>query len=155
MTSSSSNIIIREGRSEDAAIISEYNRQMALETESKILDPQILKNGVTRGLNQPDLCRYFVALVEVQVVGQAMITFEWSDWRDGELWWLQSVYVHPEYRRRGIFRHLFSHIEQLARKSDQVRGLRLYVEEDNSAGMDVYRRLGMEHAGYHVFEREF
>jgi len=155
MTTSTSNITIREGVPEDAVIITEYNRQMALETESKNLDPTILNNGVMRGLNQPDLCRYFVALIDGQVVGQAMITFEWSDWRDGELWWLQSVYVHPEQRRRGIFRRLFSHIEQLARNSDQVRGLRLYVEEDNSIGMDVYRRLGMVHAGYHVFEREF
>jgi len=155
MTGSPSHITIREGRAEDATILTEYNRQMALETESKNLDPTILKNGVTRGLNQPDLCRYFVALVEKEVVGQAMITFEWSDWRDGELWWLQSVYVHPKHRRRGIFRSLFSHIEQMARNSDRVRGLRLYVEEENSDGMDVYRRLGMVHAGYHVFEREF
>ena len=84
-----------------------------------------------------------------------MITFEWSDWRNGELWWLQSVFVDTEYRRRGVFTGLYRHIEKLARANDLVRGLRLYVEEGNGPGKDVYSHLGMTHAGYQVYETEF
>ncbi len=148
-------IQIREGRPEDAAIIAEYNQRMALETEGKVLDTQTVGKGVTQGLHQPEKCRYFVAESGDHVVGQAMVTYEWSDWRNGNLWWIQSVYVHPDHRRQGIFKRLYQHIETLARKDSKVRGLRLYVEEENAAGQAVYKKLGMSHAGYHVYEREF
>ena len=148
-------IQIREGRPEDVAIIAEYNQRMALETEGKELDSATVSQGVTQGLLQPDKCRYFVAESRNQVVGQAMVTYEWSDWRNGDLWWIQSVYVHPDHRRQGVFTKLYQHIETLARNDARVRGLRLYVEEDNAAGQTVYKKLGMSHAGYHVYEREF
>lgn len=148
-------IQIRDGRPEDAAIIAEYNQRMALETESKELDSGTVGKGVEQGLLQPDKCRYFVAESGDQVVGQAMVTYEWSDWRNGDLWWIQSVFVHPDHRRQGIFKGLYQHIETMARKDSNVRGLRLYVEEDNAAGQAVFKKLGMSHAGYHVYERKF
>jgi GNAT superfamily N-acetyltransferase len=146
---------IRAGRPEDAAIIAEYNQRMALETEDKELDADTVSRGVEQGLRQPEKCRYFLAESGNQVVGQAMVTYEWSDWRNGDLWWIQSVYVHPDHRRQGIFKKLYQHIETLARKDSKVRGLRLYVEEENAAGQAVYKKLGMSHAGYHVYESEF
>jgi len=155
MTSPPLKPAIREARPEDAESIAQYNRSMAWETEKKELDALTVLNGVQAGLAQPNLCRYFVAEVDGLVVGQAMITYEWSDWRNGELWWIQSVYVHPDHRRQGIFRELFQHIQSLAQNHPRVRGLRLYVEADNQTGMNVYHNLGMVHAGYHVYEQEF
>ncbi len=155
MTHASRPIRIREGRPEDAPVLAEYNRRMALETENKELDSETVSRGVAQGLLQPDKCRYFVAESEGEVVGQAMVTYEWSDWRNGDLWWIQSVYVHPDHRRQGIFTQLFRHIESLAREAAGVCGLRLYVEGDNAVGQAVYKKLGMSHAGYHVYEREF
>ncbi len=148
-------IQICEGRAEDAPIIAEYNQRMALETEGKELDSETVGKGVEQGLRQPEKCRYFVAEVRGLVIGQAMVTYEWSDWRNGDLWWVQSVYVHPDHRRQGVFTKLYQHIETLARNDARVRGLRLYVEEDNAAGQTVYKKLGMSHAGYHVYESEF
>jgi ribosomal protein S18 acetylase RimI-like enzyme len=148
-------IQIRAGRPEDAAIIAEYNQRIALETEGKELDSATVSKGVEQGLLQPDKCRYFVAASGDQVIGQAMVTYEWSDWRNGDLWWIQSVYVHPDHRRQGIFKRLYQNIESLAREDSKVRGLRLYVEEENATGQAVYKKLGMSHAGYHVYEREF
>ena len=146
---------IREGRLEDAERIAEYNRSMAWETEKKKLDAATVLKGVQAGLGQPNLCRYFTAEVDGRVIGQAMITYEWSDWRNGELWWVQSVYVDPDHRRRGIFRELFQHILSIAQNHPKVCGLRLYVEADNQIGMNVYRSLGMVPTGYHVYELEF
>lgn len=148
-------VTVREGRREDALIITKYNRAMANETESKCLHTQTVLKGVQEGLARPEICRYFVAEIEGQVIGQAMITYEWSDWRNGTLWWLQSVYVHPDYRKQGVFRKLYQHIESLARKEPDVRGIRLYVEEKNRNGQSVYSKLGLTPAGYHVYEREF
>jgi GNAT superfamily N-acetyltransferase len=150
-----SSIQIREGRPEDAQVIAEYNQQMALETEGKELDSKTVSKGVKQGLLQPGKCSYFVAEVDGTVIGQAMVTYEWSDWRNGDLWWIQSVYVHPGHRRQGTFKKLYQHIETLARKASNVRGLRLYVEEENADGQAVYKKLGMSHAGYHVYEKEF
>ncbi len=149
------NIVIRKGIPEDASVIIEFNNKMAWETESKILKPETLKQGVIQGLTQPNICQYYVAEKASSVLGQAMVTFEWSDWRNGELWWLQSVYVHPDYRNQGIFKKLFLHIESLAKANPRVVGLRLYVEEENRIGKLVYENLGMVHAGYHVYESEF
>lgn len=148
-------IRVRDATAKDVNILVEFNRRMALETETKELVPHIILAGVTGGLQRPDRCRYFVAERGGQVVGQAMITFEWSDWRNGELWWIQSVYVAPDHRRQGVFRSLYLHIESLARTAPCVRGLRLYVEQDNAIGQEVYASLGMVRAGYQVYEREF
>ena len=148
-------IQIREGRVEDTAIIAEYNQRMALETENKKLNMDTVMKGVRQGLLQPDKCRFFVAEAQGLVIGQAMITYEWSDWDNRDLWWIQSVYVHSDHRRQGVFTKLYQHIESLARKEDKVRALRLYVKDDNTVGQNVYKNLDMSYSGYHVYEKEF
>jgi GNAT superfamily N-acetyltransferase len=144
---------IRRGVPADAAIIVEFNRLLALESEGKTLDPAVLGRGVAAGLADPRKSVYFVAEEDGAPVGQIMFTTEWSDWRNGWFWWVQSVYVRPEARRQGVFRALFEHVVQAARADGEVIGLRLYVEEDNYAARETYRRLGMESTTYGVFER--
>ena len=136
-------------------MIADYNAAMALETEHKRLAPATVRAGVARGIANPAEACYFVAETEGgDVVGQLMVTFEWSDWRNGTFWWVQSVYVHPDHRARGIFKSLYQHVEQLARAAGAC-GLRLYVERDNARAQDVYRKLGMVDAGYAVFEADW
>jgi ribosomal protein S18 acetylase RimI-like enzyme len=147
-------IRIRPATPVDAAVIASFNAAMALETEHKSLDPSILRAGVGRAIAQPDAGRYFLAEIAGQVAGQLMITFEWSDWRNANFWWIQSVYVHPDFRAKGVFKALYRHVEQLARQA-KACGLRLYVERDNANAQEVYRRLGMENAGYFVFETDW
>jgi len=147
-------IDIRPATHADAPSISKFNAAMALETEHKCLDLAILRAGVERAIQQPDAARYFLAEIAGQVAGQLMITFEWSDWRNANFWWIQSVYVHPDFRAKGVFKALYRHVEQLARQA-KACGLRLYVERDNANAQEVYRRLGMENAGYFVFETDW
>src|SRR5215218_9623566 len=108
-------VTIRRGEPRDAAVVAEYNRRLALETEAKVLDPAVLARGVARVLGDPARGVYFVAERGGEVVGQLMLTFEWSDWRDGWLWWIQSVYVREDARRHGVFRQLFETAVQAAR----------------------------------------
>jgi ribosomal protein S18 acetylase RimI-like enzyme len=145
--------LLRRAVPTDAPIVVEFNRQLALESEGLTLDPALLAPGVAAALADPAKALYFVAEEDGCVVGQVMITFEWSDWRNGWIWWIQSVYVRPEHRGRGIFRALYEHIHQKAAADPGVIGLRLYVEQDNHQAQEVYRRLGMERTGYFVLER--
>ncbi len=146
-------LLIRDARREDLETIAEFNARLADETEGKTLDPEVLARGVARALADPDRLRYWVAeAASVQVVGQAAVTREWSDWRNGWLWWFQSVYVHPDYRGRGVFRALHRHVRNLALESGDVIGLRLYVEHENARAQRVYQALGMRPGGYHVLE---
>ena len=124
---------IRKAKPADASTIVDFNRRMALETEQKVLEPEIVAAGVAAALADPHKAVYFVAEEDQHIVGQLSITLEWSDWRNGWLWWMQSVYVRPEARRRGVFRALFEHVEGLARGDPGVVGLRLYGEEGNRA----------------------
>jgi ribosomal protein S18 acetylase RimI-like enzyme len=146
-------LTIRRATSADAAVVVEFNRRMAEETEGKTLDPNVLAAGVAAGLADPDKGWYFVAEEGGVVLGQLMITFEWSDWRNGWFWWIQSVYVRADARRRGIFRRLYDYVAQLARERPDVVGLRLYVEHHNHAAQHIYTHLGMNPAGYLVFEK--
>jgi GNAT superfamily N-acetyltransferase len=145
-------IIVRAASPADIDILAAGNIAMALEAEHKRLDPDIVQRGVRAVFDDPGLGRYFVAEVEANVVGQAMFTYEWSDWRNGVFWWLQSVYVSPVARRIGVFRALYSHIEHLAKADPKVCGLRLYVERDNDRAQKTYRSCGMVEAGYLVME---
>ncbi len=145
---------IRPGRAKDLDTIVEYNLALARETESLALDKAILRAGVAKALENPETSRYFVAEFESRVIGQTMVTFEWSDWRDGFIWWLQSVYVHPQHRSRGVFHSLYSHIEREAKKDAAARAIRLYVMEDNARGMGAYKKAGLAPSGYVVYERE-
>lgn len=146
---------LRDAVLTDAPRIAAFNQALAQETEDKVLPLEIVLPGVERGLQKPQYCRYFVAEVGATVIGQTMITYEWSDWRDGLLWWIQSVYVAPEWRGRGVFSSLYQHVERLARAEVDVRGIRLYMEDHNETARRTYLRLGMVDARYSVFETMF
>ena len=148
-----SEINIREANKGNLAILVQNNQALAEETEALLLDKDVLREGIKQALKR-DECHYFVAVIGEQVIGQTMITYEWSDWRNGIIWWIQSVYVLPAHRKQGIFRVLFKHIENLAKVNPQVKALRLYVMHNNNAGQDTYQSLGMNDSGYIVFEKE-
>lgn len=145
---------VRDAKPGDAPTIALFNAEMAEETEGRRPDESVLRRGVERGLERPELCRYWVAEHDGEVVGQVMVTFEWSDWRDGVVWWLQSVYVTPAHRRTGVFRALYSHVEREARAAEAV-GLRLYVERDNTRAHRTYEALGMKPTDYLVYETDW
>lgn len=146
-------LTVRPARTADAPAIVEFNRRLAAETEGKTLDPAALAAGVRAGLADPHRALYFVAEEDGTVRGQMMVTREWSDWRNGWLWWIQSVYVRPEDRRRGVFRALYEHVHRAAQSDPEVIGLRLYMERDNHAGRRTYLGVGMSELPYVVFER--
>ncbi|GAB2504388.1 GNAT family N-acetyltransferase [Lysobacter humi (ex Lee et al. 2017)] len=152
---------IREATADDAERLAQWALAMAWETEHRRLDAATVLEGVTRGIADASKARYFVAMHEVgvagreviaQAVGTLMLTREWSDWRCGDWWWIQSVYVDPAHRRGGVFRALYAHVEKLARATDDVIGLRLYVEHDNAIAQRTYAALGMTDAGYRILE---
>jgi GNAT superfamily N-acetyltransferase len=144
---------VREATPADAAVVVQFNRLLAEESEGKTLDPAVLAAGVAAQLADPHKGRYFVAEEGGVILGQLGLTFEWSDWRNGWMWWIQSVYVRADARRRGIFRALFEHVRQAALEDGQVVGLRLYVDRENHGAQRTYQRLGMQVSGYFVLER--
>ena len=148
-----SEVSIREANKGDLAILVQNNQALAEETEALLLNKDVLREGIEQALKRKE-CHYFVAVIGEKVVGQTMITYEWSDWRNGIIWWIQSVYVLPAHRKQGIFRVLFKHIENLAKVNPQVKALRLYVMHNNNSGQDTYQSLGMNESGYIVFEKE-
>lgn len=174
-------LTIRDARPDDAPTIVEFNRRLAWESEHKRLDAATLSQGVAVALAQPLYARYFLAesaecgarsaefqneqsessvlripnselRIPPAVLGQLMITYEWSDWRNGMFWWIQSVYVREDARRRGVFRSLYEHAAALARATPGVCGLRLYVEHENAAAIATYTRLGMVPSGHKLYE---
>ena len=144
---------VRSATLEDLLTIVEFNRLLALETEAITLSVEVLTQGVRAALLDPQKARYFVAEIDGQVVGQLMHTREWSDWRNGDIWWLQSVYVREDFRRAGVFRALIEHLRAEAQSSPNVVGIRLYVEEHNDRAAATYDRLGLPEAGYVVREQ--
>jgi GNAT superfamily N-acetyltransferase len=144
---------VRSATLADHPAIVEFNLQLAAETEDKSLNRERLSRGVSAVLSDPANGHYFVAEVDGGLAGQIMYTREWSDWRNGTIWWLQSVYVRPELRGQGVFRQLFEHVAGLAQHDPTVVGLRLYVDQRNSSARQVYTRLGLDPAGYEVLER--
>ena len=147
--------MIRRARMEDADMIAEHNIAMALETEGISLDPARAHRGVRRVIEDASKGFYVVMDSESRVVGQMLITFEWSDWRSGVFWWIQSVYVHPDYRRSSLFTRLYRHVERQAKETSDVCGLRLYVERGNTVAQSTYQSLGMTEAVYKVYETDF
>jgi len=135
--------------------VAEFNRRLALETESKRLDAAVLEAGVASALSDPDRPGYGWAEAgePAEVLGQAAISREWSDWRNGWIWWLQSVYVVESHRGRGVFRELFRQIRAEARGQRDVIGLRLYVEDSNDPARRTYRALGLEPGGYSLYQQ--
>lgn len=148
-------IAIRPGTIEDLAVIVKYNNALAVETEHRQLDIPTLTKGVEALLRDPSKGRYFLAVEGDAIIGQTMFTYEWSDWRNGMFWWIQSVYVRPDKRGTGVYTALHRHIEQLAKQEGGIRGLRLYAEEENHRAQRTYEKLGMTKTGYRVFEVVF
>ena len=148
-------IEIRQAGSADVEAIAHFNIALCRETEGRELDPVTVSEGVRRFVFEPARGRYFLALIGGEVVGQTAHTFEWSDWRNSEIWWIQSVYVHPVHRGRGVFRALFTHIKELGEADADCCGIRLYMERKNEAARHSYQRLGFSETGYEVFELIF
>jgi ribosomal protein S18 acetylase RimI-like enzyme len=146
---------IRRATIADAKTIAEFNQLMAEETEHRDLETETLSSGVSAILTDATKGIYFVAEENGTVVAQLMITYEWSDWRNGNFWWIQSVYVRKEFRELGIFRALYQHVEGLATKRKDVCGLRLYVEGENERAQGVYEKMGMKRTSYQLFEKDF
>ena len=136
-------ISIREGTSTDATLISNFQRHMALETESKILDEDTVLKGVEKVLTSSDRGFYIIAEVTSKVIGSLMVTFEWSDWRNGWFFWIQSVFVDGSYRRQGVYRLMHDEVINRCKASKDCCGIRLYVERNNINAQKVYKNLGM------------
>jgi ribosomal protein S18 acetylase RimI-like enzyme len=142
----------REARVSDVERIVEFQIAMAEETEGIRLDRKVCTHGVEAVLHDATLGRYYVGEIDGAVVASTLITYEWSDWRNGVVWWIQSVYVLPGARKQGIYAGLYGHLQNLARADENVRGIRLYVDRRNGLAQEVYRRLGMNGDHYQVFE---
>jgi ribosomal protein S18 acetylase RimI-like enzyme len=143
---------IRKATEKDIPVIIEYNRSMARETENHDLPVTIISEGVRNLFQHPEYGFYIVAEENGRVVGCLMITYEWTDWRNGLFWWIQSVYVHPEYRRKGVYRKMYQFIKAQAQNEKFVRGFRLYVEKENKIAQKTYISLGMAESRYLLFE---
>jgi ribosomal protein S18 acetylase RimI-like enzyme len=146
-----SDVLIRRARAGDAQTLAEYNIAMALETEHLRLDPHTVSKGVQAALADENKGVYFVAEIQSRIAAQLMVTHEWSDWRNGDIWWIQSVYVDPGYRRRGLFRQLYEHVKRAAKDAGAVV-VRLYVERENEVAQRTYAQNGMHLTNYFVME---
>lgn len=143
----------------DAALVADFNSRLAWETEQRSLDLERVEVGVAALIDDTAKGTYFLAESTTNgtkaVVGQLLITYEWSDWRNGNFWWIQSVYVLEEFRGRGIFRALYDHVHMLAKARNDVCGLRLYMDSANDRARQVYERLGLRPTHYEVMEVDF
>ena len=148
-------INIRRATDEDAEFIVDSNIAMAGETENLVLDEEVVRPGVAAVLVDSSLGFYLIAEIGGNPAGQLMVTYEWSDWRNGLWWWIQSVYVRPEYRRRGVYSALHRHVSEAAQAAGGVCGIRLYVEQENTVAQGVYQSLDMYPTRYHMYEVEF
>lgn len=147
-----SDITTRTATSDDVDLLARFNENMARETENKTLALETVRAGVQALLDDPTRGFYLVAVRDEEVVGSCMITTEWSDWRNGAFWWIQSVYVRPEARRTGVYTALHRAVRRRAQATDDVCGLRLYVERGNEAARETYEALGMMEMSYRMYE---
>jgi ribosomal protein S18 acetylase RimI-like enzyme len=146
---------IRDARIEDAPFIAAFNTAIAVETEDHLMDQELLTAGVAAVLADITKGRYWIAEVDGDIIGQVMVTYEFSDWRNGVIWWIQSVYIRKDQRRKGVFSALYRHVESLSRNDEGVVGIRLYVENSNQRAQDTYSSLGMQMRDYRVMEVDF
>ena len=150
---------VRPACTEDLDALVQFSAAMALETEGRNLDTGVLRRGTLAVLQSAGKGFYLVAEPSASpgrpLIGQLMVTYEWSDWRNATFWWIQSVYVHRDWRRRGVYRHMHESVVAQARAMPDVCGVRLYVEADNATAQTVYRRIGMVPSSYRVFEQDF
>lgn len=151
----SGTIRIREAQPGDVVTLVRFNQEMARETEDRELETELLTRGVEGIFEKSERGFYLIAEVGDQVAGCLMVTKEWSDWRNGDFWWIQSVYVEPEFRRKGVFHALYEEARSRATKADGVCGCRLYVEKENEVAQSVYLKRGFEETPYRLFEDGF
>ena len=146
---------IRDATPADRDIVAEYNSRLSQETEDGPLDSTLILPGVAAVLADRSKGRYWLAEDGDLIIGQIMVTYEWSDWRNGMLWWIQSVYVHTDHRRAGVFSALYRHVESLAEEDPEVVGIRLYVERNNTRAQSTYAKLGMSMTTYQIMQTLF
>ena len=143
---------IRKAVPADAPAIAGFQVSMALETEQLILDKPTVIKGVEALFTDPSKGNYYVAESDEGVVASLLITYEWSDWRNGTVIWIQSVYVIPGYRRRGVYSKLYSHVKQMVLDDKNLKGIRLYADKMNHSAQKAYKKLGMNADHYITFE---
>lgn len=136
----------------DAPTLAWNQVQMALESENIILDYQTVLKGTNAYLGDVNRGTAYIAQINGEIAGSLLVTREWSDWRNAWIWWIQSVYTVPKYRRKGVYKALYSHLQELVKSSEDVTGIRLYVAKNNPAAMETYRKLGMTDEHYTTFE---
>jgi ribosomal protein S18 acetylase RimI-like enzyme len=144
---------IRLAGIDDIDTLVNFNQRMAMETENKVLNNVILKKGVSRLIKNRNKGFYLVAEQDGMVLGSLMVTTEWSDWQNGDYWWIQSVYVDPAFRRKGIYAKLYTKVKALAAEEENVCSFRLYVEKENIIAQQTYKTLGMSESHYLMFEQ--
>lgn len=145
-------IKIAKAERKDAPIIADFQLKMAMETENLVLDKTVLEKGVQAVFNNTSLAQYYVAKVNDKIIASLMITYEWSDWRNRTVWWIQSVFVSQEYRRQGVFSMFYDYIKEIVEKSEDVGGIRLYVDKTNFPAQKTYTKVGMNGEHYQLFE---
>jgi L-amino acid N-acyltransferase YncA len=145
-------MIVRVATQLDITKITEFQLKMALETENLLLDKTILTNGIGNLFKDASKGKYYVAEENREVIGCLMTTYEWSDWRNGNVLWIQSVYIDREHRAKGVYKKMYEHLKQLVIISHEYRGIRLYVDKTNLNAQKVYQQLGMNGEHYQVFE---
>ena len=146
------NIRIRKADRKDREALATFQQHLASETESKTLDRDIVLKGVDGIFDSDRKGFYIVAEIEDAVVGSLLITYEWSDWRNAEFWWIQSVYVDAKLRRKGVYKAMYNHVHSISKSDPNICGIRLYVERDNHIAQMVYTDLGMSKSRYYLFE---
>ena len=151
----SDDIRIRRGTISDISRIAEFQQALAQESEGKTLDDDLLLKGIQKIFQDEDRGFYLMAESGDQVVGSLMITYEWSDWRNANFWWIQSVYVDSQWRRQGVYRALHDHVYDITQSRDDICGIRLYVERNNTVAQQTYNSLGMSQSHYHLYEIDF
>lgn len=147
-------MLIRKANANDLSALVQFNQAMAQETEGLMLDTETLNRGVATMLKQPAKGFYLVAEVDGEIAGSLMVTFEWSDWRAKDYYWIQSVYIRPENRRQGIYAKLYQEVKNLAAENGGAASFRLYVEQENTAAQQTYSALGMQQSYYLMYEEK-
>lgn len=145
-------MIVRNAVAEDTRVIASFQLAMALETEGLMLDPEVVDKGVGAVFEVPTRGCYYVAEIEGTVIGSLLTTFEWSDWRNGTVLWIQSVYVLPQHRRKGVYRKLYRHVRETVEADPTLCGIRLYADVSNTTAHQTYRVMGMNADHYLTFE---
>lgn len=143
---------IRVATENDIELLTQFNIRMAMETESLELKYELVNKGVAAVINNPTLGFYLIAEYQEKTAGSLMVTYEWSDWRNGMFWWVQSVFVPSEFRRQGVYRTLYAKVKELASTKENVAGFRLYVEKQNTTAIRTYESMGMKETYYRLFE---